>query len=181
MVQTAKEELIYCLRGPRKRLVFATEVVRHFERNRQRRTTAKEAGGQLFARFTEDAIVVEVATGPYRRDQRSRCLFTPDRRQEQRDIDGHFKKCLHFLGNWHTHPEAVPSPSAVDLKNTRQRFVESDHALMAFVIVIVGLAPFPSGLYVALVNQTAASRLSLLLPVSENTKSQLQASLRQSE
>jgi hypothetical protein len=47
------------------------EVLAHFEKNRQRRATANEAGGQLFARFTEDAIIVEVATGPYRTDKRS--------------------------------------------------------------------------------------------------------------
>ena len=179
MVQTPKEELIYGLRGPRKRLAFTSKVLGHFERNRQQRATANEAGGQLFARFAEDAIIVEVATGPYRTDKRSRFLFTPDRRREQRDIDEHFPKRLHFIGNWHTHPEAVPSPSGVDLKNTRQRFVESEHALKAFLVVIVGLAPFPSGLYVALIDQTAANQLSLLPPAPEGTKSILLGSIRE--
>ena len=82
----------------------------------------------------------------------------------QRDIDNHFAHRLHFLGNWHTHPQRVPSPSGTDLKNTQQRFIESEHALKAFVMVIVGLAPFPVGLYVALVDQAAVKPLSIVTP-----------------
>jgi integrative and conjugative element protein (TIGR02256 family) len=160
MVQPQEEELMYRLRGPRKRLVFTAEVLSHFDRNRQRRSTVNEAGGQLFARFTKDAIVVEIASGPYRTDKRSRYLFTPDRRREQQDIDRHFQQRLHFVGNWHTHPQTIPLPSGVDLKNTRQRFIESEHSLKAFLVVIVGLAPFPCGLYVALVHQSATNKLS---------------------
>jgi integrative and conjugative element protein (TIGR02256 family) len=159
-VQSPTEELTYCIRGPRRRLVFTSDVLRHFDRNRQRRCFSSEAGGQLFACFTAEAIVVEVATGPYREDKRSRFLFTPDRRREQQDIDDHFAQRLHFLGNWHTHPQKIPSPSGTDLKNTRQRFVESEHALKAFLMVIVGLAPFPSGLFVALVDRVAINHLA---------------------
>lgn len=101
-------------------------------------------------------------TGSHREDRRFRFLFTPDRRREQRNIDEHFARRLHFLGNWHTHPKKVPSPSGTDLKNTRQRFIESDHALMAFLMVIVGLEPFPSGLYVALVDRAAVKPLSIV-------------------
>jgi integrative and conjugative element protein (TIGR02256 family) len=163
-VQSPTEELTYGIRGPVRRLVITPEVLGHFGRYRQRRCLSSEAGGQLFARFTADAIIVEVATGPYREDKRSRFLFTPDRRREQRDIDDHFAQRLHFLGNWHTHPQKVPAPSGTDLKNTRQRFIESDHALKAFLMVIVGLAPFPTGLYVALVDQAAVNHLSLVTP-----------------
>lgn len=161
-VQSPVEELTYSIRGPRRRLVFTSEVLAHFHRNRQRRCLSCEAGGQLFARFTSDTIILEVATGPYREDKRFRFLFTPDRHREQRDIDEHFAQRLHFLGNWHTHPQEIPFPSGTDLKNTRQRFIESDHTLKAFLMVIVGLEPFPSGLYVALVNCAAANKLSPL-------------------
>jgi len=47
---------------------------------------------------------------------------------------------------------------------TRQRFVESDHSLEAFVLVIVGLAPFPRGLHVSLLD---AARLTVLAHPSE--------------
>ena len=160
IVQSVPEELTYHLSGPRYRLIFTGDVLRNIDQKRQRRCLSTEAGGQLFARFTAGAIVVEVATGPYREDNRSRFQFTPDRLREQRDIDEHFARRLHFIGNWHTHPQKIPTPSGIDLKNTRQRFAESEHTLKAFLMVIVGLASFPSGLYVALVNSDATSRLS---------------------
>ena len=158
-MQSSIEELTYGIRGPLRGLVFSSEVLAHFHRNRQQRSHSCEAGGQLFARFTADTIIVEVATGPYRKDKRSRFLFTPDRRREQHDIDGHFAQRLHFLGNWHTHPQGVPSPSGTDLNNTRQRFLKSEHNLSAFLMVIVGRNPFPGGLYVALVNEIAVNPL----------------------
>jgi len=161
-VQSPIEELTYRIRGPLHRLVFTSEVLDHFRSNRQRRCLSSEAGGQLFARFIAGAIVVEVATGPYREDKRSRFLFTPDRCREQRDIDNYYTQRLHFLGNWHTHPQKIPFPSGIDLKNTRKRFIESDHMLESFLMVIVGLAPFPKGLYVALVNGSAANQLTPL-------------------
>jgi hypothetical protein len=53
----------------------------------------------------------------------------------------------------------------VDLKNTQRRYIESEHALQAFLVVIVGLAPFPPGLYVALMEGSAVNHLSILDPV----------------
>jgi integrative and conjugative element protein (TIGR02256 family) len=154
------------LGGPQKYLVFSEEVLRHFERQRQRGMFSKEAGGQLFASYSGDSIVIAIATGPYPSDRRSRYRFTPDPVRAQQDIDTHFRQRRHFIGNWHTHPEEVPSPSPTDVKNTRRRFVESDHALEAFVLVIVGLAPFPRGLYVSLLD---AIRLNVLAHCSEES------------
>jgi hypothetical protein len=62
-----------------------------------------------------------------------------------------------------THRKKVPSPRA-SISNTRQRCIESEHALQVFLVVIVGRAPFPSGLYVALMDAAAVNRLSILAP-----------------
>jgi integrative and conjugative element protein (TIGR02256 family) len=146
------EELSFSLSGPPGLLTFCPSVLTHFEAHRQKSWVSKEAGGQLFAQFGAECIRIQAATGPYRSDKRSRHNFTPDRHKEQRDIDHFFPEHLHFVGNWHTHPQPVPKPSETDIFNTRQRFKLSDHSLQAFVIVIVGLRPFPAGLYVALIN-----------------------------
>lgn len=153
--------LTYEIRGPWSDLTFTSPVLRHFDRHRQRRRRDAEAGGQLFASYAEDAIVIEVATGPYWSDTRSRTRFTPDRKRELKDIAAQFHKGLHFIGNWHTHPERCPHPSSLDIGNTRQRFVESNHELEAFVVAIVGLDDFPAGLSVSLVNDRAERRLTL--------------------
>lgn len=150
-VQQPLEALRYVLSGPRPRLVFTPAILAHFSRYRQHGWRTPEAGGQLFASFRESEIVVEAITGPYPKDKQSRFQFVPDRVQEQKDIEGFFVQKFHFIGNWHTHPQATPYPSRTDLVNTRARFALSDHSLDAFISVIVGLKTFPEGLYVALI------------------------------
>lgn len=131
-------------------LLFDAEVVERFKRHQQHRWWQREAGGQLFARFNYDTIHVLEATGPRRSDRRGRYSYEPDRRAEQQEIDDRFPLGLHFVGDWHTHPEDYPSPSSIDLKSTSEGVRRSGHELSAFVLVIVGRAPLPSGLFVAL-------------------------------
>jgi integrative and conjugative element protein (TIGR02256 family) len=154
-------QIAYKLVGPQSRLIFTPEALDCFHRNRQRGLFRKEAGGQLFARYEEDAIIVKIATGPYQSDRRSRYLFTPDPNLGQRDIDKYYEDRLHFIGNWHTHPQQIPVPSITDIKNTHKRFLASEHCLEAFVMVIVGLDPFPLGLYVSLVNAAQINVLEI--------------------
>lgn len=70
-------------------------------------------------------ITIRQGTGGYATDDRSRHRFTPDRSLEKRDLRKCFWKRRHYIGNCHTHPEALPKPSRVDVKNTRARFIES--------------------------------------------------------
>jgi integrative and conjugative element protein (TIGR02256 family) len=154
-------ELSFSLSGPPGLLTFSASVLTRFEKYRQKRCFSKEAGGQLFAQFGPERIRVQVATGPYASDKRSRYNFAPDRNREQRDIDHFFPEHLHFVGNWHTHPQHAPKPSETDILNTRERFNLSDHSLQAFVIVIVGLRVFPGGLYVALIDSVSVRRLAV--------------------
>lgn len=152
--------LRYKLGGPQEHLVFSEAALKRLERHRQRYVLSREAGGQLFASFTRDSILIEIATGPYRSDRRERYRFDPDPVRTQQDIDRYFPHRLHFVGNWHTHPQKVPSPSSTDIANAHQRFLQSDHSLTAFVVVVVGTATFPLGLYVSLLDGTTENVLS---------------------
>ena len=136
-------------------LLFHAEVIARFKRHQQLRWWQCEAGGQLFARFRGDAIDIVEATGPRRSDRRSRYNYEPDRRAEQREIDERFPLGLHFIGDWHTHPENYPGPSGIDLRSTAEGVRKSRHGLHAFVMVIAGRVPFPAGLYVALYDGNA--------------------------
>nr|WP_233286074.1 Mov34/MPN/PAD-1 family protein [Bradyrhizobium brasilense] len=124
-------------------------VLLHFDRNRQTRFWHREAGGLLFARLALPTVDVCAITGPRPTDRRSRYSYWPDKRAEQREIDEMFSRDLHFVGCWHTHPEDVPSPSLIDTRNISDCVWRSQHALNGFVMVIVGSAPFPSGLFVS--------------------------------
>lgn len=130
-------------------LVLPEEVVRKFRRYRQKRWCQREAGGQLFARLSLPRIVIEEATGPRRTDKRTRTSYVPDRAAEQREIDSRHAEGLHYVGDWHTHPEALPGPSGLDIASISDSVRKSTHALNGFLLVIVGQAEPPDGLLVS--------------------------------
>ena len=96
-------------------------------------------------------IVVEEATGPRRTDWRTRSTYRPNRRAEQREIVSRHTRGLHYVGDWHTHPEPIPSPSCDDESSMRDLVMRSKHALNGFVLVIVGQEAFPAALFVSFV------------------------------
>jgi proteasome lid subunit RPN8/RPN11 len=59
-------------------------------------------------------------------------------------------KGLHFIGDWHTHPEGIPRVSPSDLHSIRRAFEQSKHHLNGFVLLIAGTAAFPLGLFLSL-------------------------------
>jgi integrative and conjugative element protein (TIGR02256 family) len=151
-MQPGLEDITYEVGGMRRFLVIKAEVLGHFANFRQIKIWQREAGGQLFGTFEESTITIRHATGPYKKDIRFRNRFTPCRKQEHSDIGYYYSMGQQFIGNWHTHPEDVPYPSETDCSNTRERFLRSDHQLLAFTMVIVGRSAFPLGLHVGLVN-----------------------------
>lgn len=150
-------------------LVFTPEVLEHFSRYRQRRFYQTEAGGQLFASFVGDRIEVVEATGPRRTDTRRRTSYVPDRRAEQREIDDRHARGLHYVGDWHTHPEDVPTPSGRDVDSILDSVKKSTHTLNAFVLVVVGHADTPRGLSVCLYERSGES--VELRPIENTEKS----------
>jgi integrative and conjugative element protein (TIGR02256 family) len=93
--------------------------------------------------------VVEEATGPRPTDRRTRTSYVPDRAAEQREIDSRYAGGLHYVGDWHTHPEMFPSPSCLDIASISESVRKSIHALNGFVLMIVGQAEPPNGLFVS--------------------------------
>jgi integrative and conjugative element protein (TIGR02256 family) len=68
-------------------------------------------------------VVVDAVTGPFPEDKYSRFTFFRSRRRAQQIVDeawhtSHGTKI--YLGDWHTHPEDIPSPSSQDLRNWRK-------------------------------------------------------------
>lgn len=140
-------------------LQLTDAVLAHFALYRQT-GRRKEAGGQLFAKFDNSQTRIELATGPRRRDRRSYRSFTPDRTAERQEIRRQFKSGLHYVGDWHTHPEHIPKPSRTDIASLQDTFLKSRHRLASFVMIIVGREIPPQGLYVCLCSSTSSSRLA---------------------
>jgi len=147
-----KKSLLFDVGQSGQVLAIAPPVLKHLQKYQQKRANALEAGGQLLARLSLEEVVIEKATGPRPSDFRARALYVPDRLTEQLEIDHSHKKGLHYVGDWHTHPETRPLPSGSDRESIRESFIRSTHSLRGFLLVIVGTAEFPLGLYVALNN-----------------------------
>jgi len=138
-------------------LVLSDAVVEHFTLHQQVRRDQAEAGGQLFARITRYEIFVEEATGPRPTDRRGRTHYTPDRQAERREILERFALGLHYVGDWHTHPERVPTPSYVDRFTISDCSRRSNHKLACFLLIVVGNGSFPECLHFSLHDGSSAA------------------------
>ncbi len=104
----------------------------------------RETGGTLVGHYSDDHRVafvtgaLEANTGA--RKERARFYRPPD------DLDGQLARTYegsggltHYLGEWHTHPEATPNPSPTDLSTlrglARSRSVATD---TPFMIILGG-------------------------------------------
>jgi integrative and conjugative element protein (TIGR02256 family) len=153
--------------------VFAESCLDTLAARRQRSWFSCETGGQLFARFTQAGVLVERATETMGRTRRTRFGFWPDRRAEQEDINVLFASGLHYIGDWHTHPEKHPLPSNIDEDKILEIFRHSKHELSTMIILIVGQAKFPRGLYAGVVSagKLTATNLSLISAFNSATSS----------
>lgn len=141
-------------------MIVRPSVLNHLSRYQQHDPHSLEAGGQLFAQFSEGSVVLERVTGPRPSDRRFRHLYIPDRSKEQSEIDAMHRDGFHFIGDWHTHPEPTPKASPSDLNSIRDAFAKSKHHLNWFIMIIAGVNEFPSGLYVAAHNEKSDIRLT---------------------
>lgn len=146
-------------------ITFTDECLGVLSSQRQTGWLAKEIGGQLFARFTPESVDVTVATITRGKSRRSRFGFFPDRDAERADVLSLFKQGLHYLGDWHTHPQDLPTPSSTDEWELRDIFVKSQHELPFMLLVVVGTTPPPAGLYVGAVTSSSVRQLSSLAAI----------------
>lgn len=128
---------------------FSPDVLTVFDAYRQTGWFSREAGGQLFANIETDVWHVVAATVPKSADRRGRFHFWPDRRAEQKEIDQYFTHGLDYVGDWHTHPEKVPTPSQGDILSIENLVRESTLHSSGLLLCIIGLAPFPAGFHVS--------------------------------
>lgn len=99
-------------------LIFTAEAVEQMRSHAQHSMLQREAGGVLLGRHLLDSndLVVDEVTVPQRGDRRSRFGFF---RSKQHSALAQAKWAaskgtVAYLGLWHTHPEADPTPSSVD-------------------------------------------------------------------
>ena len=140
---------------PGETLQLTDAVLNHFDRHRQTLILASRGRRAPFARL-HLPVRGGRGTGPRRTDGRARYSDRPDHEAQRAEIESRFRRDLHFVGCWHTHPEDVASPSHVDVRNTADCVRRSHHSLTGFLLVVVGGAErFP----IACLFRSAIARL----------------------
>lgn len=109
---------------PRQRLIIVEQALKQMQAFAQHRCWDSEAGGVLLGRHLLDSrdVVVDQVSTPQSSDRRSRFGFFRSSKHEQvarqRWLEENSTSA--YLGLWHTHPEADPTPSGVDQRDWQQ-------------------------------------------------------------
>lgn len=120
------------------------KCVKLWDSYRQRAVQDCEAGGILLARRIEGSedIVIDEATPPHSKDRRTRFSFFRRKKPTQEIVNCKWNEtsgAVNYLGEWHTHPEAVPTPSHIDKMNWRRIVRKTEFKGDSLVFVIVGI------------------------------------------
>lgn len=111
----------------------------------QNEPTKPEAGGVLLGRYISgtENVVVDRVTTPMLGDRRTRFSFFRKAKRHQAVIDlawvGSDNSC-NYLGGWHTHPEASPNPSGIDLRDWKRALKRETFDAESLFFAILGLA-----------------------------------------
>ncbi|MCX5545239.1 Mov34/MPN/PAD-1 family protein [Paraburkholderia sp. CNPSo 3076] len=141
----------FAMPGTALELVLCNEAIETLRSRVQANVTSTESVGQLFASsLSSSEVAIRIATVLQPKcARRTRVVIDKALAEAERRIM--FENQLHCAGVWHTHPESHPSPSADDnaLAEDYAR-AASDAGVAGIVFIIVGTAPFPTGLYVGI-------------------------------
>jgi integrative and conjugative element protein (TIGR02256 family) len=123
------------------RFKIKSEVVARLRQYRQENLD-REAGGVLLGRYVRDSddVIVDKITVPMEGDRRGRRWFFRASTLHQSVLDSAWSDSAgtcNYLGEWHTHAEADPSPSVIDILDWRKRFLVDriDSKRLFFIIV----------------------------------------------
>ena len=121
-------------------LLIETEVLEGLDAYRQTDPHSTESAGVLLGYRRGDHIHIVQATLPAADDVRSRFSFTRRDKSHQQIATREWQrsgKTKDYVGEWHTHPEATPAPSMVDVSEWRSLCSRSKKPL---IFVILGTA-----------------------------------------
>jgi integrative and conjugative element protein (TIGR02256 family) len=123
-------------------LDIQSNVVNQLNTFCQTNASSKEAGGILLGRIqlNSNNYTIQEITTPMPLDRRSRHTFYRSKDHHNiaverwRESGG---KCL-YLGLWHTHPEAVPTPSGTDYRDWKKALMQGSYEGNTLLFIIIG-------------------------------------------
>lgn len=119
-------------------------VITKIHKYEQNRIWKSEAGGVLVGKkhiTSEHYTITDIST-PTVYDKRSRFSFVRDVRSAQPFINKKWEESngiTNYVGEWHTHPEAIPTPSSVDVNLIKQVVSDKTSPFTKVFLIIYGL------------------------------------------
>lgn len=124
------------------KIELSTDVLRVFLKHKQIKNDSPEAGGILLGQVKGKYIYISRVTTPSYLDISSRYEFVRDRYTAQLIVNSSFYNSdgrTIYLGEWHTHPENIPSPSSQDFKMIKNQFRKNTLNEKFILMFIVGI------------------------------------------
>ncbi|MFI1773379.1 Mov34/MPN/PAD-1 family protein [Thalassobellus citreus] len=109
-----------------------------------------ERGGILLGEVSKAEIRIKKASIPTMFDSGSRFRFNRHKKSAQLFTDYEFynsQGTIIYLGEWHTHPESIPSPSNIDIKMIATQFKKNKINESFLLMIIVGIKGIYLGYY----------------------------------
>ncbi|MEC9358661.1 MAG: Mov34/MPN/PAD-1 family protein [Pseudomonadota bacterium] len=117
-------------------ILIEDSVVALIASYRQRLLRDSEAGGVLLGYRRQKHLHVVHATTPEQEDARTRFSFDRLDESHARIASKHWaltdRRC-DYLGEWHTHPERVPTPSGIDQREWREIYERCSQPLLFWI------------------------------------------------
>lgn len=150
-----------------KSVVFTSEVISLFEKYKQIEKKQHESGGILLGKIYNDLIIIDNISEPSKEDKSGRYYFYRDVKKAQKITEMAWQESNGeriYLGEWHTHPEDIPTPSWDDKKLIKDMLKYSRMEINFLFMVIIGrVSP-----YVAILNKGMKHMVSLERVNAEN-------------
>lgn len=129
-----------------KYVVFTNEVIKILDKYKQYNHKQHESGGILLGKVYNDLIIIDQISEPSREDKSGRFYFIRNVKRAQKIVERAWKESNGeriYLGEWHTHPEDIPTPSRDDkilLKNMlKHSRMEID---FLFMVILGRISPY---------------------------------------
>lgn len=107
----------------------------------QKKGGSKEAGGILIGKENKsnENIIINHITVPMSKDERKHNRFIRKDKKHIELFENLYKssdETLRYIGEWHTHPEAIPNFSSIDLKNWKKISKDSKGDVKFYHIIV---------------------------------------------
>jgi integrative and conjugative element protein (TIGR02256 family) len=125
-------------------LVVAEEALLTIKSFQQHGPLSHEAGGMLLGRVLlgSNDMIIDRATTPSPNDKRGRFFFFRSRGAAQKEVVEAWKQSagtINYLGEWHTHPEKIPTPSCKDRRNWIKITKQAHYSENVLFFLIAGM------------------------------------------